>query len=66
MDNELKEQIKLKSNRASRLSKEALSAFSARNFEGGKMLMKEAVFASKQCQKLIQQYTQVDNLQTFN
>lgn len=59
MDNELKEQIQLKSNRASRLSKEALSAFSARKFEEGKILMKEAVVASKECQKLLQQYTQV-------
>jgi hypothetical protein len=61
---ELKAQIKLESNRASHLSQEAVSAFSGKQFEQGKLLMKEAVIASKECQKLIQQYTQIDNLQT--
>ena len=62
MENELKEQIELESNRASRFSKEALLAFSVRNFEAGKILMKEAVMASKKCQKLIQKYTHIDHL----
>ena len=64
-DFKLKTQIKLKSNRASRLSQEAVSAFSERQFERGKILMKEAVIASKECQKLIQQYTQNSNLQAI-
>lgn len=56
--NEIQVQIKAKSTQASLLSQEATLAFSAKNFTTGKRLMAQAVAASIDCQRLIQQYTE--------
>lgn len=58
MTDELKAQIKYESGRAARLSREAITAYEANNKAQGKVLMKEAVAASKNCQKLIEQFNQ--------
>lgn len=55
---ELKAQIKFESSQAARLSREATKAFQVKNWAQGKALMKEAVAASKNCQKLIEQFNQ--------
>lgn len=55
---ELKAQIKFESGQAARLSREATIAFEARDWVRGKALMFEAVAASKNCQKLIEQLNQ--------
>lgn len=55
---ELKAQIKFEASQAARLSKEATKAFEARDWKQGKALMKEAVAASRNCQKLIEQLNQ--------
>ncbi|GFE72242.1 hypothetical protein [Chroococcus sp. FPU101] len=55
---ELKAQIKFEASQAARLSKEATIAFEARDWKQGKALMKEAVAASRNCQKLIEQLNQ--------
>ena len=52
---ELISQIRLESSRAVRLSQEALKEFEVRNWAQGKALMKEAVAASGNCQRLIEQ-----------
>jgi uncharacterized protein YciW len=54
--NEIQVQIRAKSTQASRLSQEATLAFRAKNFTNGKRLMAQAVAASIDCQRLIQQY----------
>ncbi len=55
---ELKAQIKFESSQAARLSREATKAFEVRDWARGRALMKEAVAASKNCQKLIEQLNQ--------
>jgi hypothetical protein len=55
---EIKTQIKYESSRASQLSREARTAFDSKDWKRGKALMKEAVVASKNCQKLIEQFNQ--------
>lgn len=56
--NEIQAQIRAKSAQASQLSQEATIAFRAKNFATGKRLMAQAVAASIDCQRLIQEYTQ--------
>ena len=55
---ELKRQIKKESSTAARLSKEAMAAFTVRDFTTGKALMQQAVDAGRNCQNLIEQYKQ--------
>jgi hypothetical protein len=55
---ELKAQIRLASSRAASLSREATQALRARDWQQGRALMREAVTASKICQKLIEQLHQ--------
>jgi phage shock protein A len=55
---ELKTRIKKESSQAARLSKEAIAAFTARDFTMGKALMRQAVDAGRNCQNLIEQYKQ--------
>jgi hypothetical protein len=50
---ELKAQIRYESSRAVQLSQEAKKEFEARNWAQGRALMKEAVAASGNCQRLI-------------
>jgi hypothetical protein len=52
---ELKSQIRYESSRAAKLSQEAQKEFKARNWAQGQALMKEAVVASGNCQRLIEQ-----------
>lgn len=56
--NELQAQIRVLSAQASQLSQRATEAFRARNFAQGKQLMAQAVAASKDCQRLIQDYAE--------
>ena len=56
--NEIQVQIRAKSTQASQLSQEATLAFRVKNFTTGKRLMAQAVAASIDCQRLIQQYTE--------
>lgn len=63
MIDELKAQIKYESGRAARLSKEAIIAYETNNKAQGKALMKEAVAASKNCQKLIEQFNQLEEVE---
>ncbi|MGK7875538.1 MAG: hypothetical protein AB4426_20235 [Xenococcaceae cyanobacterium] len=56
--NDLKTEIEKEASRAAQLSFEAQSAFAVRNLAMGKALMKQAVDAGRNCQSLIQQYTQ--------
>ena len=56
--NDTQAQIKALSAQAAWLSREAIDAFKHRDFAQGKQLMAEAVAASKDCQQLIQAYTQ--------
>lgn len=56
--NEIKTQIRASSTQASQLSQKACEAFRAKDFTLGKQLMTQAVAASKNCQKLIREYTQ--------
>jgi len=58
--NELQAQIRAKSTQASQLSSEATLAFRAKNFNTGKRLMAQAVAASIDCQRLIQEYTELE------
>ena len=51
----IKTEIKRESSRAAKLSQEAKSAFAVRDLATGKVLMKQAVEASKNCQNLIEQ-----------
>jgi hypothetical protein len=60
--NELKDQIRYESSRASQLSQQAKTAFAAKNWVQGKALMKEAATASANCQKLIQQFNLQNNI----
>jgi hypothetical protein len=60
---DLQSQIRLESQQAAQLSKEAVAAFAAKNFTQGKALMKQAVNHGRRCQNLIQQYTQ-SNIKT--
>ena len=55
---ELKAQIKKESSQAARLSKEAMAAFTVRDFAMGKTLMRQAVDAGRNCKNLIEQYQQ--------
>jgi phage shock protein A len=55
---ELKAQIKKESSRAAKLSKEAMAAFTTRDFATGKTLMRQAVDAGRNCKNLIEQYKQ--------
>lgn len=52
----IKGQIKALSSQAAQLSLEATAAFRQRNFAQGKRLMAQAAAASKDCQRLIQEY----------
>jgi hypothetical protein len=56
--NDIEAQIKALSAQASQLSQKATEAFRERNFASGKQLMAQAVAASKDCQRLIQEYRQ--------
>lgn len=56
---ELKTRIKEESSRAAKLSKEAMAAFTTRDFATGKALMQQAVDAGKNCQNLIEQYDRI-------
>ncbi len=56
--NDIKVKIQLLASQAAQFSKEAQSAFASKNFAMGKALMKQAVDAGRNCQNLIQQYTQ--------
>lgn len=56
--NEIEAQIRILSTQASQLSQQAVAAFRKRDFASGKQLMAQAVAASKDCQRLIQQYRQ--------
>jgi hypothetical protein len=59
---ELKAQIKKESSRAAKLSKEAIAAFTTRDFVTGKALMQQAANAGRNCQNLIEQYNQTSEL----
>lgn len=52
----LQAEIQKASSRAAQLSQEAKSAFAARDIPKGKVLMRQAVNASQNCQNLIQQF----------
>jgi hypothetical protein len=52
---DIEAQIKFESSRAAQLSREATKSLKAGNWQQGRALMKEAVAASKNCQKLIEQ-----------
>lgn len=54
--NDIKAQIKALSAQAAQLSQKATAAFRNRNFAQGKQLMAQAVAASRDCQRLIQEY----------
>ncbi len=54
--NDTKAQIKVLSTAAAQLSQKAVDAFKNRNLATGKQLMAEAVAASRDCQRLIQEY----------
>lgn len=56
---ELEAQIRFESLTAVQLSQEAIAAFAVENFAQGKALMRKAVEAGRNCQKLIQQYNQI-------
>ncbi|MBW4622052.1 MAG: hypothetical protein KME17_22195 [Cyanosarcina radialis HA8281-LM2] len=56
MLNDIETQIKYESSRAAQLSQEARTAFESKDWKRGKELMKAAVVASKNCQKLIQEF----------
>jgi phage shock protein A len=55
---ELKTQIKKESSTAAKLSKEAMAAFTVRDFTTGQALMRQAVDAGRNCKNLIEQYKQ--------
>jgi phage shock protein A len=55
---ELKDQIKRESSAAARLSKEAMAAFTARDFTTSQALMRQAANAGRNCKNLIEQYKQ--------
>lgn len=55
--NDIKLEIKALSNQAALLSQEATVAFKNQDFNQGKKLMAQAVVASKNCQKLLLEYT---------
>jgi hypothetical protein len=55
---ELKAQIKKESSTTARLGKEAIAAFTVRDFATGKALMQQAANAGRNCQNLIEQYKQ--------
>lgn len=57
--NEIQNQIKALSTQAAQLSRAATDAFQAKNLRLGRELMAQAVSASKNCQQLIQEYTQL-------
>ena len=59
---ELKAQIKKESSRAAKLSKEAIAAFTTRDFVTGKALMQQAANAGRNCQELIEQYNRTSQL----
>jgi hypothetical protein len=59
---ELFAQIKKESSAAARLSKEAMAAFTARDFATGQALMQQAANAGRNCQNLIEQYKQTCSL----
>ena len=63
---ELKAQIKFESSQAARLSREATQAFEVRDWIRGRALMKEAVAASKNCQKLIYQLNQSTGIRAWS
>nr|WP_322719791.1 hypothetical protein [Nostoc sp. ChiQUE02]MDZ8232845.1 hypothetical protein [Nostoc sp. ChiQUE02] len=52
---DIESKIRLESNQAAYLSKEANRAFAAKNFAQGMKLMKQAVEAGRRCRNLIQQ-----------
>lgn len=56
--NDGKAQIKALSTQAAQLSQKAIVAFRSQDFAQGKQLMAQAVTASKNCQRLIQEYRQ--------
>lgn len=62
----LKTKIKKEAQKAAQLSKEAEIAFSVRNFVQGKVLMKQAVIAGKNCQNLIEQHNKFRELQSLS
>jgi hypothetical protein len=59
---ELFAQIKKESSTAARLSKEAMAAFTVRDFATGKTLMRQAANAGRNCKNLIEQYKQTCSL----
>ena len=59
---ELKFQIKFSSSQAARYAREAKIAIQAKDWNRGRALMKEAVAASKNCQRLIKQLNQYAEL----
>jgi hypothetical protein len=59
---ELKAEIKKESSRAAKLSKEAMAAFTVRDFATGKALMQQAANAGRNCKNLIEQYKQTCSL----
>lgn len=58
---DIKVEIQSLATQAAQLSKEAQTAFAERNFAIGKALMKQAVYAGRNCQNLIEEYTQQMN-----
>lgn len=63
MTEELKVQIKSESDKAARLSKEAIIAFEDNNKKQGQVLMKQARAASKNCQNLIKKLNEFTTIQ---
>jgi hypothetical protein len=57
---DLKAQIKFYSGKATNLSREAKQAIQAKDWNRSRELMKEAVAASKNCQKLIKLFQSED------
>lgn len=55
--NDIKLEIKALSTQAALLSQSATVAFKNQDFNQGKKLMAQAVVASKDCQKLLREYT---------
>lgn len=58
----IKTEIKKESSTAAKLSKDAVGAFAVKDFATGKVLMKQAVEAGRNCQSLIEQYNQTQKL----
>lgn len=61
---EMKAEIQQWSTQAAQLSQQARLALAGRNFAVGKDLMRQAMEASRNCQSLIEQYHQIEAVES--